>query len=43
MQGFEVKIKDVMMKVDLILFELDELDVILRMNFLTKYHVILNY
>lgn len=32
-----------MMKVDLILFELDELDVILRMNFLTKYHVILNY
>ncbi|KAA0061410.1 Gag protease polyprotein-like protein [Cucumis melo var. makuwa] len=29
-------------KVDLILFELDELDVILGMDFLTKYHAILN-
>ncbi|KAA0056443.1 DNA/RNA polymerases superfamily protein [Cucumis melo var. makuwa] len=30
------------MKVDLILFELDELDVILEMYFLTEYHVILD-
>ena len=30
------------MKVDLILFELDELDTILSMDFLTKYHVVLD-
>ncbi|KAA0035981.1 DNA/RNA polymerases superfamily protein [Cucumis melo var. makuwa] len=30
------------MKVDLCLFELDELDVILGMDFLTKYHAILD-
>lgn len=32
----EVKIGNIIMKVDLILFELNELDVILRMDFLTK-------
>ena len=31
------------MKVDLILFELSELDVILVMNFLTKDHAILDF
>lgn len=38
----EVSIKNVVMKVDLTLFELDELDVILGMSFLTKYHAILD-
>ncbi|KAA0031989.1 putative Retrotransposon protein [Cucumis melo var. makuwa] len=33
----------VAMKVDLCLFELDELNVMLRVNFLTKYHAIFDY
>ena len=38
----EVKIENVAMKVHLILFELDELDMILGMDFLTKYYVVLD-
>ena len=38
----EIKIENVSMIVDLILFELNVLDVILRMNFLAKYHAILD-
>lgn len=38
----EIRIENVALKVDLVLFELDEIDVILRMNFLTKYHAILD-
>ncbi|KAA0041141.1 DNA/RNA polymerases superfamily protein [Cucumis melo var. makuwa] len=38
----EIRIEDIALKVDLILFELDKLDAILGMNFLTKYHAILD-
>ncbi|KAA0038928.1 retrotransposon protein, putative, Ty3-gypsy subclass [Cucumis melo var. makuwa] len=38
----KVSIENVTMKVDLILFVLDELDVISGMHFLTKYHVVLD-
>lgn len=38
----KVKIENVTMKINLILFKLDELDVILGMDFLTKYHVVLD-
>lgn len=40
---YKVKIENVGMKVDLILYKLNELDVILGMDFLTKYHAVLNY
>ena len=38
----EIRIENLLMKVDLILFELDELDVILGMDFLTKYQAVLD-
>ncbi|KAA0062027.1 Retrovirus-related Pol polyprotein from transposon 17.6 [Cucumis melo var. makuwa] len=42
-RGCKVKVEDTAMKVNLVLFELDELDVILEIDFLAKYHAVLNY
>ena len=39
---FEIRIENVTMRVDLILLKLNELDVIMGMDFLTKYHAILD-
>ncbi|KAA0032284.1 uncharacterized protein E5676_scaffold745G00020 [Cucumis melo var. makuwa] len=39
-RDWEAKIEDVTMKVDLIMSELDEFEVILGIDFLTKYHTI---
>lgn len=39
----EVRVENVFMFVDLVLLSLDELDVILGMNFLTKYYATLDY
>ena len=41
-RDFEVRVGSVGMKVDLYLLELDELDVILGMDFLTMYHAMLD-
>ena len=38
----EIRIKNVTLKVDFILFELHELDVILAMDFLNKYHFVVD-
>ncbi|TYK04232.1 hypothetical protein E5676_scaffold758G00060 [Cucumis melo var. makuwa] len=38
----EIKVESVVLKVDLIIFELYELDVILGMDFLVKYHAVLD-
>lgn len=42
-QECEVKIDTVVMTIDLLPLELDEFDAILGMNFLSKYHVTMDY
>lgn len=41
-RDYEIRIENVTMRIDLILFELDEWNVILGMDFLTKYHLVLD-
>lgn len=39
----EIRVENVTVQINLILFELDELNVILGMDFLTKYHAVLDF